>query len=169
MWLVDALVLAIACGLVIVLPLVRLTDAAAAGPRPSPDALEARDRALRSADIKAAPIAAVVRPFEDPVPPELPEFDLVTLMFNYHDLGHLGVDRTTMNRAVLRALKPGGHLFLVDYRREAGKSPAWLLEHVRAGELDVAGEIEGAGFTLVFRDESLRDSYVLDFRRDAAP
>jgi hypothetical protein len=33
---------------------------------------------------------------------------LVTLMFNYHDLGHLGVDRAAMNRAVFRALKPGG-------------------------------------------------------------
>src|SRR4051812_2911362 len=58
----------------------------AGAPRPSPVALEARDSALRSAGIKAAPITAVILPFENPVPPELAEFDLVTLMFNYHDL-----------------------------------------------------------------------------------
>ena len=64
----------------------------AAAPRPSPVALAERDKALQSAGIKAAPITAVTRPFEDPVPPELAtdRFDLVTLMFNYHDLGHLG-------------------------------------------------------------------------------
>jgi hypothetical protein len=73
-------------------------------PRPSPDALADRDSTLRKAEIKAAPITAVVRPFEDPVPPELAPFDLVTLMFNYHDLGFLGVDRAAMNRAVFQSL-----------------------------------------------------------------
>jgi len=48
----------------------------AGAPRPSPDALAARDSVLRKSDIKAAPITAVVRPFEDPVPPELAPFDL---------------------------------------------------------------------------------------------
>ena len=43
----------------------------AAAPRPSPVALAERDKALQSAGIKAAPIIAVTRPFEDPVPPEL--------------------------------------------------------------------------------------------------
>ena len=40
---------------------------------------------------------AVVLPFEQPVPPEVApgSLDLVTLMFNYHDLGHLGADRAS--------------------------------------------------------------------------
>src|SRR5262245_52116427 len=61
---------------------------AAGAPRPSPVALAERDKALQAAGIKAAPIVAVARPFEDPIPPELAadRFDLVTLMFNYHDL-----------------------------------------------------------------------------------
>jgi hypothetical protein len=48
--------------------------------------------------IPAAPIVALSRPFEDPVPSDLASgrIDLVTLMFNYHDLGHLGVDRAAM-------------------------------------------------------------------------
>ena len=55
-------------------------------------------------------IVAVGRPFDDPVPPELASgsLDLVTLMFNYHDFGSLGVDRAAMNKAVFAALKPGG-------------------------------------------------------------
>jgi hypothetical protein len=66
--------------------------------RPSPVALAERDGKLRSAGVSAAPIAAVSRRFEDPVPPELAaeRIDLVTLMFNYHDLGHLSVDRAAM-------------------------------------------------------------------------
>ncbi|HEY0421883.1 MAG TPA: hypothetical protein VGC82_01005, partial [Rhodopila sp.] len=57
-------------------------------PRPSTVALAERDKNLRNAGVPAAPIVAVSRPFEDPVPPELASdrIDLVTLMFNYHDL-----------------------------------------------------------------------------------
>ena len=52
---------------------------------------------------------SVARPFEDPAPAEVASrgVDLVTIMFNYHDLGAMGVDRERMNRAVFAALKPG--------------------------------------------------------------
>jgi predicted deacetylase len=46
--------------------------------------------------------------------------DLVTLMFNYHDLGHLGVDRATMNKAVFRALKSGGLYVIADHSGRPG-------------------------------------------------
>jgi predicted methyltransferase len=72
-----------------------------------------------------------------------------------------------MLASIRRALRRDGQLFLVDYRREVGQSPAWLLDHVRAGEAEVAREVEAAGFVLFFRDESLRESYVLRFRRAA--
>src|SRR4051794_39835828 len=82
----------------------------ARAPRPSPVALADRDSKLKTANIAAAPIVAVVQPFEDPVPADLADgkLDLVTLMFNYHDLGFLNVDRAAMNKAVFKALKPGG-------------------------------------------------------------
>ena len=93
---------------------------------PSPAALAEREARLREAGIPAAPIVALSRPFEDPVPPDLAsdQFDLVTLMFNYHDLGHLGVDRARMNTAVFRALKPGGLFVIADHagRRRTGIS-----------------------------------------------
>src|SRR4051812_48207471 len=89
------------------LPSVANPAAPPGAPRPSPVALADRDAKLREAGIPAATIVALSRAFEDPVPSELAEqIDLVTLMFNYHDLGHLGVDRAAMNRAVFRALKP---------------------------------------------------------------
>jgi predicted methyltransferase len=129
----------------------------AGAPRPSPDALAARDSALRKADIKAAPITAVVRPFEDPVPPELAPFDLVTLMFNYHDLGFLGVDRAAMNRAVFQALKPGGFFVIADHsgRPGTGISESGTLHRVE--EAFLRKEVEAAGFKLVAEGDFLRN------------
>jgi predicted methyltransferase len=130
---------------------------AAAAPRPSPDALEARDRALRNAGINAAPIAVVVRPFEAPIPPELPEFDLVTLMFNYHDLGHLGVDRAAMNREVFQALKRGGIYVIADHsgRPGTGISEAGTLHRIE--EAFLRKEVEAAGFKLAAEGNFLRN------------
>jgi predicted methyltransferase len=91
--------------------------------------------------------------------------DVAFLCDVYHHFDH----PTEMLASIRTAVRPNGRIFLVDYRREAGLSPPWLLEHVRAGEADVVREVEAAGFTLVSRDESLRDSYALTFRRDATP
>lgn len=130
-----------------------------AAPRPSPVALAERDARLRAAGVAAAPIAAVSRPFEDPVPPELAEgrFDLVTLMFNYHDLGHLGTDRTMMNRAVFRALKPGGIYVIADHagRPGTGISEAGTLHRIEEDFL--RHEVEAAGFRLVATGDFLRN------------
>ncbi|MEA2806462.1 MAG: hypothetical protein QOJ17_603 [Rhodospirillaceae bacterium] len=134
------------------------TPAAPAGaPRPSPDALADRDSALRNAGVKAAPITAVVRPFEDPIPPELAAFDLVTLMFNYHDLGHLGVDRAAMNRAVFQALKKGGFYVIADHsgRPGTGISEAGTLHRVE--EAFLRKEVEAAGFKLAAEGNFLRN------------
>jgi predicted methyltransferase len=91
--------------------------------------------------------------------------DLAFLCDVYHHFDH----PKEMLASLRRALRPNGRMFLVDYRRDAGSSPPWLLEHVRAGEDDVVREVEAAGFTMVSRDESLRDSFAITFRRDAAP
>jgi predicted methyltransferase len=134
------------------------TPATPAGaPRPSPVALEDRDSALRSAGIKAAPITAVILPFENPVPPELAEFDLVTLMFNYHDLGHLGVDRAAMNRAVFQALKRGGFYVIADHsgRPGTGISEAGTLHRIE--EAFLRKEVEAAGFKLAAEGNFLRN------------
>lgn len=130
--------------------------AVAAGPLrlSSPDML-----AQRSKNAGLSHLQAVVRPFEDPVPPELTpaKLDLVTLMFNYHDLGHMGVDRMAMNRAVFAALKPGGQYVIADHagRPGTGISEAGTLHRVE--EAFVVQEVQGAGFKLTERGNFLRN------------
>ena len=128
-------------------------------PRPSPVALAERDAKLKSAGVAAAPITAVSRPFEDPVPPELKprSIDLVTLIFNYHDLGFLGVDRVKMNEAVFRALKPGGFYIVADHsgRPGTGISESGTLHRIE--EAFLRKEVEAAGFKLVEEGNFLRN------------
>ena len=133
--------------------------ASPAAPRPSPVALADREARLHEAGIPAAPIVALSRPFEDPVPSDLAseQIDLVTLMFNYHDLGHLGVDRAAMNRAVFRALKPGGLYVIADHagRPGTGISESGTLHRIE--EAFLRQEVEAAGFRLVEEGKFLRN------------
>lgn len=128
-------------------------------PRPSPVALAEREARLHTAGISAARIVPIVRPFEDPIPPELAvdHLDLVTLMFNYHDLGHLGVDRAAMNRAVFQALKPGGHFIIADHsgRPGTGISESGTLHRIE--EAFLQKELEAAGFKLQAEASFLRN------------
>lgn len=120
----------------------------------SPDAL--RQRSTRAS---LANIEAVVRPFEDPVPDAARArgLDLVTLMYNYHDLGHQGVDRDKMNRVVWSALKPGGVYVIADHagRPGTGISESGTLHRVE--EAFVRREVEAAGFRFVAAGDFLRN------------
>ncbi len=104
-------------------------------------------------------IVPVVRSFEDPMPPELAKnaLDLVTLMFNYHDFGHLGVDRARVNRAVFEALKPGGLYVLADHsgRPGTGISESGTLHRIE--EAFLRAEVEAAGFRLAEQGNFLRN------------
>jgi len=70
-----------------------------------------------------------------------------------------------MLASIRRALRPDGQVFLVDFRREPGRSPSWVFAHVRATEAEVIAEIEHAGFVAIAVDHHLRDSYAVRFRR----
>ena len=52
-------------------------------------------------------IAPLVRPFDDPLPPEQRDLDFITYSFFYHDTAYLTVDRAEMDRKMFAALKPG--------------------------------------------------------------
>ena len=110
--------------------------AAASTAPPKPPAPPNSPRALveREKNPAAANIVAVVRRFEDPVPPELAAngLDLVTLMFNCHDFGWLEIDRDQMNRAVFAALKPGGIYVIADHsgRPRTGISESGTLHRI---------------------------------------
>ena len=127
-------------------------------PRSSTEALADRSSRLTANNVAAAPIVAVVRPFEDPVPAELAgKLDLVTLMFNYHDLGFLNVDRAAMNKAVFKALKPGGFFIIGDHsgRPGTGISESGTLHRIE--EAFLRKEVEDAGFKLVAEGNFLRN------------
>jgi predicted methyltransferase len=114
--------------------------------------------AQRQQNAALANMAFVQRPFEDPVPPEAQgKLDLVTLMFNYHDMGHLGVDRAKMNAAIFRGLKPGGMFVIADHsgRPGTGISESGTLHRVE--EAFLVREVEAAGFRLAAHGDFLRN------------
>lgn len=94
---------------------------------------------------------------------ELPagSVDLVFLCDVYH---HFEYPRS-MLASIARALRPGGHLMVVDFVREKGTSAAWILDHVRAGEATFVAEIQEAGFQPVARHTVLKENYVRSFRK----
>lgn len=142
----------------------------AAAPPPasaSPPAPTLAERA-RNPNLAIVPVS---RAFEDPVPPEVAHggLDLVTLMFNYHDLGHMGVDRARMNRAIFQGLKPGGAYVIADHagRPGTGISEAGTLHRVE--EAFVTQEVEAAGFRLVAVGNFLRNPADLRDRNTPVP
>lgn len=88
------------------------------------------------------------RPFDDPVPPEAPPLDLVTLVLNYHDISYLPVDRDAMNRRIFAALKPGGRYVIVDHSALPGTGISAGKTLHRIDEAFVVAEVKRAGFTL---------------------
>lgn len=130
----------------------------------------------------AANIVSVVRPFEDPAPPGMHDFDRVTFFYAYHDITYLGVDRAKMNKAFYDALKPGGELIVGDYSTKPGAGTSVVQTLHRSDEALVTSEIEAAGFKLIDHGDFLRvpgdardthshssaqpvDIYVLKFRK----
>jgi predicted methyltransferase len=128
-------------------------------PRATPVMLGEREARMKEANVAAAPIVAVVQPFEDPIPAEVADgkLDLVTLMFNYHDMGFLNVDRAAMNKAVFKALKPGGFFVIGDHsgRPGTGISESGTLHRIE--EAFLRQEVEAAGFKLAAEGSFLRN------------
>src|SRR5262245_62425425 len=65
-------------------------------------------------------IVSLVRPFDDPVPANVGNLDLITFLFFYHDTTYMAVDRAEMNRKLYAALKTGGGLDIADHYDTAG-------------------------------------------------
>jgi predicted methyltransferase len=104
-----------------------------------------------------ANVVPLVREFDDPVPTDVRDLDLVTFDFVYHDTVGLGADRARMNRAIFAALRPGGIYIVADHsaRQGAGVSDAKRLH--RIDESVVRREVEAAGFRFVEEGGFLRN------------
>lgn len=70
-----------------------------------------------------------------------------------------------MMRSLYKALRPGGRLILIDFEREPGVSPNWILSHVRAGKEVFADEVRRVGFVFEREADLMRQNYVLIFTK----
>lgn len=86
--------------------------------------------------------------------------DVVFICATYH---HFEYPNKTM-ASILRALRPGGKLVVVDFERIEGKSRDWILKHVRADKALVMKEITTSGFELVEEVPMFRGNYFLKFK-----
>jgi predicted methyltransferase len=101
-------------------------------------------------------VSPLEQPFDDPLPPGLDQFDLITFLFYYHDTTYMPVDRTAMNRKIYEALKPGGVLVVADHSAKAGEGISVAKTLHRIEESVVRRELEAAGFRLIGEADFLR-------------
>jgi len=99
---------------------------------------------------------ALQRPFDDPLPAEVRDLDLITFFFYYHDTTYMEVDRAAMNRKLFAALKPGGMLVVADHSARPGEGTTVGKTLHRIEESALRREVEAAGFKLVAEADFLR-------------
>lgn len=102
-------------------------------------------------------VVALNRPYDDPIPAEVTNVDLITFFFAYHDVTFQEVDRAAMNRKMFQALKPGGHLVIADHSARAGEGTSVGKTLHRIEEAALRREVEAAGFVLVASGDFLRN------------
>jgi predicted methyltransferase len=96
------------------------------------------------------------------LPPE--SIDRAFICDVYH---HFEYPKSTM-ASLVKAMKPGAILTVVDFERIEGVSSDWIMGHVRAGKEVFRKEIEDAGLTLVeeVKIDGVKENYVLKFRKE---
>ncbi|MGZ8940413.1 MAG: class I SAM-dependent methyltransferase [Limisphaerales bacterium] len=94
---------------------------------------------------------------------ELPanSIDVAFICDVYH---HFEYPRSSLD-SIYRALRSGGEILLVEFKRIPGVSSDWTINHVRAGQEVFTAEIEAAGFKKVEEINLLKDNYMLRFRK----
>lgn len=90
--------------------------------------------------------------------------DVAFICDTYH---HFEYPHSTMT-SLHRALRPGGEVVVVDFKRIPGESSQWTLDHVRAGQEVFEKEIEAAGFRKVGQVDLLKQNYIVRFRKAGA-
>lgn len=105
----------------------------------------------------------VVRGGEREVGLEAASVDVAFVCDVYH---HFEFPKASL-ASLMEAIRPGGHLVVIDFERIPGETPEWLLNHVRAGKGVFRSEIEAAGFALVEEVDvpGMKENYFLRFKR----
>jgi len=100
-------------------------------------------------------VVHVIREFDDPIPPDVSNLDMITFFFAYHDVTYMPVDRAAMNAKMFAALKPGGLLIIADHSAKQGEGTSVAKTLHRIEEATLKQEIEAAGFKLVAEGDFL--------------
>jgi len=85
--------------------------------------------------------------------------DLAFVCDTYHHFEY----PQSMLKSMHEALRPGGSLVIIDFRKVKGFSSSWVMSHTRADRKTVIQEIESEGFELVEDRDFLRTNYYLRF------
>lgn len=102
-------------------------------------------------------VVRVDRPFDDPLPADAKDLDVVFLVLFYHDLFWMNVDRNDMNAAIFRALKPGGAYAIVDHAAAAGAGATAVETLHRIEPSLVVDDVQKVGFVLEKSGDFLRE------------
>ena len=95
---------------------------------------------------------------------ELPEatIDLAFICDVYH---HFEFPQATLS-TLHKALKPGGEIVLIDFKRIPGESSDFVMGHVRAGQEVFEAEVIAAGFEKVGEvNDVLKENYFVRFKK----
>ncbi|MEM7409785.1 MAG: methyltransferase domain-containing protein [Myxococcota bacterium] len=114
----------------------------------------------RLTEVRSKPgLGHIKRWVQDLDDPKLPEgqLDAALLLLFYHDTFWQEVDREAMNRAIFRALTPGGVYGVIDHTAEPGSGDRDV-ETLHRGDPDlIREEILAAGFVLEEESDLLRN------------
>ena len=66
---------------------------------------------------------------------------------------------------LMAALKPGGRLVIVDFKKDEGVNESWVMGHVRLDEKAVIAEVEAAGFHHVTSHEFMKTQFMAVFEK----
>ena len=127
-------------------------------------------------------VTVLVRPYDDPVPADVHDLDLITYFFAYHDTTYMAVDRAKMDKALFAALKPGGFLVIADHSALPEDGATVGKKFHRIAEQTLRAELEAVGFkfvadanflrhpedtrtNIIFRNPTPVDEFVLKFQK----
>jgi predicted methyltransferase len=100
-------------------------------------------------------VVHAIRDFDDPIPPDVSNLDMITFFYAYHDVTYMPVDRAKMNQKMFAALKPGGYLVIADHSAKPGDGVSVAKTLHRIEESTLRKEIEAAGFRFVAEGDFL--------------
>jgi len=99
----------------------------------------------------------VLRSWDEPLPPEARDLDVVTFVAAYHDVVAEKDDENKLDAAVFAALKSGGVFVVIDNSAKPGSAKTACEPLHRIDEQVVRDEVQRAGFKLVAEGSFMRN------------